>query len=89
VRYTRAALIPNIAPVAEKKYRLQIGSYKVARNAVDTFDKLKNAGLDPRYERYEDYFRVVLPDINGYDVSAIAEALGSAGFREVLIREER
>jgi rare lipoprotein A len=89
VRYSRAALVPNITPVPEKQYRLQIGSYKVARNAVDAFDRLKNAGLHPAYERYEDFFRVVLPSINGDNVGSVAEILGYTGFREVLIREER
>ena len=89
IRYNPAALIPNIEPLPQKKYRLQVGSYKVARNAVDSFEKLTNAGLNPRYERYEDYFRVVLPDISGADVFSITEKLGSAGFREALIREER
>ena len=89
VRYSRAALTPNITPIPAKKYRLQVGSYKVARNAVESFDKLKAAGLNPAYERFEDYFRVVLPGISGAEVNSIAETLGSAGFREVLIREER
>ena len=88
-RYNPATLIPNIQPVPQKVYRLQVGSYKVARNAVDSFEKLKNAGLNPAYERYEDYFRVVLPGISGSDVYVITEKLGAAGFREALIREER
>jgi rare lipoprotein A len=89
VRQSPAVLIPNIAPVQQKKYRLQAGSFKVAKNAVETFEKLKNAGLNPKYERYEDYFRVVLPDIPGYEVYAVTEKLGSVGIREALIREER
>lgn len=72
-----------------KRYRLQVGSYKIPRNAVETFDKLKNAGLEPAYERYEEYYRVVLAEVRAEDVPAIAEKLGAAGFREALIREER
>ena len=76
-----------------KKYRLQVGSYTVARNAVDTFEKLKNSGLSPAYERYRDpdnkeYFRVVLASIAGVDVQSITEKLLAAGFTEALIREE-
>lgn len=89
VRYSRAALVPNITPLPQKKYRLQVGSYKVAKNALDSFDKLKNAGLNPAYERYEDFFRVVLPGIPGDEVFALTEKLGAAGFREAMIREER
>jgi rare lipoprotein A len=72
-----------------KRYRLQVGSYKIPRNAVETFDRLKNAGLEPAYERHEDYYRVVLAGVRAEDVSAVAEKLGTAGFREALIREEQ
>ncbi len=88
VRRNPASLIPPVAPSPEKVYRLQVGSYRVARNAVDAFDKLKNAGLNPAYERYEDFFRVVLAGIPGSDVYSLLEKLGAAGFREALIREE-
>ena len=86
-------LTPNISIVPNKTYRLQIGSYKVARNAVETFEKLKNSGLNPAYERFIDsgngeYFRVVLAGVRGTDVQSIAEKLMIAGFREALIREE-
>jgi rare lipoprotein A len=85
-------LSPEINIAQNKIYRLQIGSYKVARNAVNAFERLKNAGLNPAYERYSDdnseYFRVVLAGVRGTDVQLTAEKLGSAGFREALIREE-
>jgi rare lipoprotein A len=83
-----AALVPAINPVPGRLYRLQIGSYKVARNAVDSFDKLKGRGLSPSYERYEDYFRVVLAGVRGEDVQSLREKIGAAGFYEALIREE-
>jgi len=81
----------NIAP--DKNYRLQVGSYKVAKNAVDTFEKLKNSGLNPAYERFTDsgnveFFRVVLAGVRGTDVQLTTERLSVAGFREALIREE-
>jgi rare lipoprotein A len=87
-------LTPVIDVAPNKMYRLQLGSYKVARNAIDTFDRLKNSGLNPAYERYIDsnngeYFRVVLAGIRGSDVQLIVEKLGAAGFNEALIREER
>jgi rare lipoprotein A len=86
-------LKPEINIDRNKIYRLQVGSYKVARNAVDTFERLKNAGLNPAYEKYSDdsseYFRVVLAGVRGNDVQLTAERLGAAGFSEALIREER
>jgi rare lipoprotein A len=85
-------LFPETVIAPNKVYRLNVGSYKVARNAVDTFDKLKNAGLNPNYERHEEnnteFFRVVLAGVRGDDIQSIVEKLGSAGFREALIREE-
>jgi rare lipoprotein A len=87
-------LIPQISIMSNKVYRLQVGSYKVARNAVEAFDRLKNSGLSPAYERFTDsnnneYFRVVLAGVSGNDVQLIAEKLMTAGFKEALIREER
>ena len=92
--YNQIKLTPEINIAHNKKYRLQIGSYKVARNAVDTFERLKNAGLNPAYERHEDsgmgeFFRVVLAGISGADVQSITEKLGDVGFKEALIREEK
>ena len=71
-----------------KMYRLQVGAYSVPRNAVDAFDKLKNAGLSPAYERSGDYYRVVLPGLRARDIPSITQTLGNLGFREALIREE-
>jgi rare lipoprotein A len=76
-------------PGDTKRYRIQVGSYKMARNAVDAFDKLKNLGLNPAYERHEEFFRVVLAGVGADEVRLLAEKLGSAGFREALLREER
>jgi rare lipoprotein A len=70
-------------------YRLQIGAYSVPRNAVEALERLKNAGLNPAYERLEDLYRVVLPGIHGNELPYITEKLGAAGFREALIREEQ
>ena len=92
-RYSRAELIPmnstRLPPLPEKKYRLQVGAFRVPRFAVLAFETLKNAGLNPAYERYENLYRVVLPGINGSDLDRVTEVLGSVGFKEALIREER
>ncbi len=72
-----------------KFYRIQVGSYKIAKNAVEAFDTLKNAGLTPAYERYTDLYRVVLAQIKSDDVQLIVDILARAGFQEILIKEER
>jgi len=81
-------LIPAIKPIPDKKYRLQVGSYKVPRNAVEVFGKLKEAGLNPTYEQNGEFYRVVLTGIPGVEVQSAADKLEKAGFREAIIREE-
>jgi rare lipoprotein A len=90
---SQVRLTPEINVAQSKSYRLQVGSYKNARNAVDAFEKLKNVGLNPAYERFSDdanseYFRVVIAGIRGTDVQSTAEKIGTAGFKEAVIREE-
>jgi rare lipoprotein A len=85
---TAAELKGSFRQDSGKIYRLQVGSYKVARNAVEAFDKLKNAGLQPAYERFGEYFRVVLAGVPASAVSSTAEKILLAGFREALVREE-
>jgi rare lipoprotein A len=72
-----------------KHYRLQVGAYKIPRNAVETFERLREAGLSPLYEVNGDTYRVVLANLNPEDIPSIAEKLAYAGFQEVLLREER
>jgi rare lipoprotein A len=82
-------LIPAISPEKNKVYRLQVGSYKIPKNAMDAFEKLKSAGLNPAYERNGDFYRVVLAGIRADDINSTTEKIGLAGFSEALIREER
>jgi rare lipoprotein A len=82
--------MPAVPPAGTGKvYRVQVGAFKVPRHAVEAFDRLKSAGLNPAYERSEDVYRVVLSGISADDVEAVAGTLGNAGFKEAIIREER
>ena len=86
-------LMPEINIISDKNYRLQVGSFRNTRNAIDAFDKLKNSGLNPAYERFiasdnVEYYRVVVAGVRGTDVIKTTEKIGAAGFREALIREE-
>ena len=84
-----ARIIGGIPPAGSTKhYRLQVGAYRVPRNAVESFDKLKNAGLKPAYEQYGELYRVVLAGLRASEIQAIAQILGNVGFPEALIREE-
>ena len=71
-----------------KNYRLQVGAYRQPEHAVEVFEKLKKAGLSPVYERYGDYYRVVLAGLKQEELKTVSERLGTAGFREVLVKEE-
>ncbi|MDR3325456.1 MAG: septal ring lytic transglycosylase RlpA family protein [Spirochaetaceae bacterium] len=74
--------------VPGRVYRLQIGSFKVPKNAVDAFERLTNAGLNPSWETFEGYYRIVLGDIKAEDVPAVAGKLAGAGFKEAIARLE-
>jgi rare lipoprotein A len=70
-------------------YRVQTGSFKEARNALAAFERLKEAGLNPVYERHGEFFRVVLSGIPAKDMAEILRKLQLAGFSDPLLREER
>ncbi|MDR2144039.1 MAG: septal ring lytic transglycosylase RlpA family protein [Treponema sp.] len=81
-------VVPAEDPAGNNLYRIQVGAYVQPKNAVDTFDKLKRAGLNPAYEKYNDFYRVVLAGIKSAEVPVVAEKLGQAGFREAIIKAE-
>jgi rare lipoprotein A len=70
-------------------YRVQVGSYREARNALATFERLKGAGLNPVYERNGEYFRVVLSGIPSEEIGGVLQKINASGFRDPLLREER
>jgi rare lipoprotein A len=85
----KALIIGGIpVPGTGKFYRLQVGAYRVPRNAVDSFEKLKNANLSPAYENVDGIYRVVLPGLRSEEIESVAEILYSIGFAEAIIREE-
>ena len=83
-----AKLTPPTNLQPGKAYKLQVGSYQFAQNAVNVFTKLKAAGLNPAYERAGDLYRVMLPGIRGSDIQSVSEKLMAAGFSEAVIRED-
>ena len=86
-------LTPEMNIVAGKNYRLQVGSFRNAKNAVEAFDKLKASGLSPAYERFinndnVEFYRVVVAGVRGNDVQYATERISAAGFKEAIIKEE-
>jgi cell division protein FtsN len=78
-----AAVKPN------KIYRVQVGSYREARNALAAFERLKGAGLNPVYERNGEYFRVVLSGVPSEEMGGVLQKINLSGFKDPLLREER
>jgi rare lipoprotein A len=86
-----AKILGGMPPMDSYKiYRLQVGAYKVPRNALNAFEKLKSAGLNPVYvyEQNGEYYRVILGGLKAQDIPSIAQKLGDSGFPEAIIREE-
>jgi rare lipoprotein A len=84
-----AKILGGIPPAgSSKSYRLQVGAFTVPRNALNAFDKLKNAGLNPAYEQSGEFYRVVLAGLKANEIQSIAQILANNGFPEAIIREE-
>ena len=75
-------------PVAERNelYQIQVGAFRIARNAERAFEKLMYASLYPTYEKYQNLTRVLVNDINVRDLPLYIEKLQNAGFTEIFIR---
>ena len=84
-----AKIVGGIPPAtSSKSYRLQVGAFMVPRNALNAYEKLKNAGLNPAYEQYGEFYRVVLAGLKANEIQAIAQILANNGFPEAVLREE-
>jgi rare lipoprotein A len=88
-RESAVYIIGGLPPVGSAgSYRLQVGAYRIPRNAADALEKLKKAGLNPAYEKNGDLYRVVLPGLKAEDILPVSEKLKSSGFAQAIIREE-
>jgi len=84
-----AKIVGGIPPTgSSKSYRLQVGAFTVPRNALNAFERLKNAGLNPAYEQNGEFYRVVLAGLKANEIQTIAQILANNGFPEAIIREE-
>jgi hypothetical protein len=68
-------------------YRIQAGAFKIRTNAENVFTRLKDAGLDPKYEDYLDFTRVLLT-VNAHDVPLLIDKMKELGFSEIWLRRE-
>jgi len=79
---------PVISANPHGTYRVQVGSFRVARNAVDTFVRLRAANFEPHYERNGEFFRVVIAGIRGTEILSAVERLAIMGYREIIVTGE-
>jgi hypothetical protein len=75
-------------PDSVNQYRVQVGSFRIHTNAENLFARLKAAGLNPVYEDYLDFKRVILTALNANDVPALIGKIESLGIKEAWIRME-
>ena len=80
--------VPVINADPNGMYRVQVGSFRVARNAVDTFVRLRANDFEPSYERNGEFFRVVLAGIRGTEVQSTVERLAVLGYHGVVVMGE-
>ena len=80
--------VPIISANPSGMYRVQVGSFRVARNAVDTFVRLRAADFEPSYERNGEFFRVVLAGIRGTEIQSTVERLAAMGHHGVVVMGE-
>jgi hypothetical protein len=71
-----------------KLYRIQVGAFKNIQNAERVFITLRNASLNPIYDNYLDFTRVMVTGISAKDVAACLDKIQILGFREIWIRED-
>ncbi|MDR0389265.1 MAG: Ig-like domain-containing protein, partial [Spirochaetaceae bacterium] len=69
-------------------YRIQVGAFKRAQNAEQVYERLNRLSLNPAYEQYLDFTRVIVRNIKAGDITLYLERIRSAGFNEVIIRED-
>jgi len=77
----------RVPPASENNlYQIQVGAFRLAPNAERAFQRLREASLDPVYEKYMDLTRVMVVGIRAADVPRYIERIKNIGFTEVLIR---
>ena len=71
-----------------KEYQIQVGAYKLQKNADDAILLLKKNALNPVTEKYLDFTRVMIKGIPANQVVNYLAIIKQAGFNEALIRED-
>ena len=67
-------------------YQIQVGAFMVMEYAETAFDRLRAASLDPVYEEFMDFTRVIVRGIRASQAQLFMEKLYDIGFSEIFIR---
>jgi len=80
-------IIGGIPAVDDNKlYQVQVGAFKLTQNADRVFERLSGASLNPSFEKYQDFTRVMVKGISYREIPIVLEKVKSMGFSEVIIR---
>jgi hypothetical protein len=82
-------IIGTIPPESSTElYQLQLGAFKIPKNADDLVITLRRAGFSPVKEEYREYTRVLLTGIRAREMPAYIEMFKLMNFCEVIIRDK-
>jgi rare lipoprotein A len=73
---------------AAERYRIQLGSFSVRKNALGLKTRLEREGFLPRLEPAGDFTRVVLTGLAEKEISRILSSLERAGFSDYIVRAD-
>jgi rare lipoprotein A len=73
------------APLDSRRARIQVASYRDAKNAAETQKRLKMSGLEASVEDSGPYHRVVFTDLAAQEVDGLVTRLNTLGYRDLLI----
>jgi len=82
-------IIGSIPPASSsKKYQIQVGAYKLEKNAQDAILRLRRVNLESDTETFRNLTRVIVKNVPASQVRSILSSIAKAGFKEVIIRED-
>ena len=67
-------------------YQIQVGAYKIPQNAERASLGLIRVSLNPVYEQYMDFTRVMVKGVNYREIPLVLEKIKALGYSEVIIR---
>ena len=73
----------------QRLFQIQVGAFLQESNAQRAYERLRQAALNPVFERFNNLTRVMVTGINAREIMDYIDIIRLAGFDEVLIREDR